>query len=139
MFSDRPIARTEEDKLGYGAFAERLVKPLVAWPTDQSLVVGLYGSWGTGKSSVLNLLHSALLQPQPEGTPQAIPIRFNPWLYRDTESLLISFFATLAAETKAHKELSDEERETLGEAFAQIGEALEPILSLGESFGGWVK
>ena len=94
VFSDRPINSSLEDKLGYDDFAARLVKPLGEWPTEQSLVAGLYGSWGYGKPCVLNLLYGRLRDPGRDNA-QAIPIRFNTWLYGDTESLLLSFFGTL--------------------------------------------
>jgi len=139
MFSDRPIQSADEDELGYDAFAARLIKPVVDWTRDDGLVLGLYGSWGTGKSSVLNLLKERLSAYKTRGGREAIVVRFNPWLYRDAESLILSFFGTLSAQLKRWPGLSRQSREALGDAFAQMGEALFPLLSLADQWSGLIK
>lgn len=104
--ADVPISADAEDVLGTGAFADRLVRPLLDAPGGPSLVVGLYGAWGQGKSSVLNLLAARLRATAAEqtlpgaggATTQGIVVRFNPWLYGDVAALLYAFFETLAAE-----------------------------------------
>src|SRR5438034_417120 len=63
-------------------------------------VIGLYGQWGVGKTSMLNLLCGAL------GTQQIPPtvIWFNPWWFAGENDLLDHFFDELS------KELHDDER-----------------------------
>jgi KAP family P-loop domain len=132
MHSDAPILSADEDSLGFDSFAERLVRPLVNWPTEDSVVVGLYGAWGTGKSSILNLVVKRI-ESVPADQAQGIIVRFNPWLYRDTESLILSFFAVLLKALKSKPGLSQSDRTALSNAFSDIVEAIEPVL--GEATG----
>ena len=53
---DEPIQFLEQDLLGRGKFIEDLQKGIESLPFDDSFVFGLYGSWGEGKTSVINLL-----------------------------------------------------------------------------------
>lgn len=98
---DRAVADPTEDRLDLEGFVGRLARACVAIPATSSLVIGLYGQWGQGKSSVLNLLaHRLKVAAMLEGerahsTVAPIVVRFTPWLYRDVDDLLDSFFATL--------------------------------------------
>ena len=57
LFSaDRPIASREEDLLGRSGFAESLASAIKGWTGNDSLIIALYGSWGSGKSSVKNMV-----------------------------------------------------------------------------------
>ena len=53
---DLPIAKLEEDELNRGSFAESLAKTLVQYSFPSSLTIGLYGEWGSGKTSLLNMV-----------------------------------------------------------------------------------
>jgi len=56
-----------------------------------SLIVGIHGPWGDGKTTVLNLLRSEL------SSDDAIVIRdFNPWRLADEEAMLRGFFSVIA-------------------------------------------
>jgi predicted KAP-like P-loop ATPase len=86
--SDRPITRLNEDKLGRRSFAVQIARAVSGWKGNDSLVIALYGSWGTGKSSVKNMVIDAL-----RGTPE-IPsiIDFNPWQVASRAQLSEAFF-----------------------------------------------
>lgn len=53
---DEPIAKAEEDRLNRTGFAEALASAIRNWTKPSSLVIGLYGEWGSGKSSLKNLV-----------------------------------------------------------------------------------
>lgn len=96
--SDRPVQALPEDRYGIGAhFIPRLARLALDWPTHDGLVIGLFGPWGIGKTSVLNLFKNQITtQNSPER--QTLFTSFNPWLYEDSAALITSFFATIAAE-----------------------------------------
>ena len=129
VLSDQPIRTREKDELEASAFAQRLVKPLVEWPTEQSLVLGLFAPWGAGKSSVLNLLWSELRQWKGPDGRRAIPVRFNPWLYSDTPTLLSSFFGTLATAASSSEWLDRERRKAAADAIRKFAGVVVPVLS----------
>jgi len=128
IISDKPIIRVEQDELDILPFVRRLVRPLLEWPAEDSLVLGLYGPWGSGKSSVLNLLASELNQWEGVKNLRAIPVRFNPWHYSSEDALLVSFFGTLASATGTSKLLTKSARKHLAKALKAIGQSL-PILT----------
>jgi len=89
LFStDRPISTRAEDKLGRSQFAQAIARAIAAWQGRDSLVIGLYGGWGSGKSSVKNMIVEAL------GTKpnDARVIEFNPWQFANRNRLAESFF-----------------------------------------------
>src|SRR5205823_6051210 len=63
------------------------------WRGQDSLVIALYGHWGTGKSSVKNMAVEALREYR-EG-PVSI-VEFNPWEFANRDELTDSFFDQVA-------------------------------------------
>ena len=102
--TDKPIRNTAEDRLGRNVLAATIKNEILAVPQGDSCVLALLGPWGSGKSSILNLLENQLCTEQ-----RLSVIRFNPWLFSGTEQLVGQFFQELRAHllTKNEKE-SDE-------------------------------
>ncbi|MGH7241546.1 MAG: KAP family P-loop NTPase fold protein [Candidatus Saccharimonadales bacterium] len=92
---DEPIGSSKEDRFGRENFAISVAEALVKVPNNQSITVGLYGSWGSGKTSVINMSVDYLAKKYGEGV---IVIKFNPWIFSSTESLHLAFFSTLASQ-----------------------------------------
>ncbi|HEV7924844.1 MAG TPA: P-loop NTPase fold protein, partial [Verrucomicrobiae bacterium] len=90
--ADRPIVSKRQDILGRAKFAARLADDLHNWSGDDSLVVALYGTWGSGKTSVKNLLLEA------NRKRRRLPLKivdFNPWQLSGTGGIPASFFREL--------------------------------------------
>ena len=100
MFApDAPITDTKEDKLGRTPFASALAKAIASFPGEESFVVGLYGKWGSGKSSILNLV---VEQVKKQNASKAENLRlnilrFNPWNFADQNQLIFQFFRQFRA------------------------------------------
>ena len=89
---DRPIATPGEDKLNRVEFVRRLTRALVTLAGRASgVVVGLTGPWGSGKSSILNLLEAEIKEKH----PGAVVVRFDPWLVSGRDDVITQFFAEL--------------------------------------------
>lgn len=88
---DHPIKDKDQDRLGRDKLAEALAKQVVGARPDEGFVLGLTGSWGSGKTSLLNLLESHLGE-------EDIAIHFNPWLYADATELVHRFLAAVRAQ-----------------------------------------
>lgn len=89
--SDQPISSRNEDRFNRWAFAERVADTMAGRSDAASIVVGLYGPWGDGKTSTLRLMEIAL-----QNYAHVVVVRFNPWHFHSEEYLLKGFFATLA-------------------------------------------
>ncbi|MEE0025252.1 KAP family P-loop NTPase fold protein [Methanobrevibacter sp.] len=90
MYNDRPIKNEHQDKLNRTKFADSIAESIINIPKNHdSIVIGLMGDWGTGKSSLLNLIENKI--------PQDVNIlRFNPWNYYSQQTLFASFFDELS-------------------------------------------
>ncbi len=90
--SDRPIASKKHDVLERSKFAEQFANDLQSWNGDDSLVVALYGAWGSGKTSVKNMVLEANHRKRVAQLPV---IEFNPWQLSGTGNIPASFFQEL--------------------------------------------
>ena len=87
--SDRPINSRVEDSLDRKDFAESLASAINGWHGDDSLVIALYGSWGSGKSSIKNMALDTLKESK-DTCPEII--EFNPWQCSGQDKLAEAFF-----------------------------------------------
>ena len=80
--SDRPLEAGDPDPLNFGAIARAISKFLRNENTEPPLTIAITGDWGTGKSSILNLVKHDL------ELSRFRPIWFNAWHHQTEESLL---------------------------------------------------
>jgi len=86
---DQPISSSAEDRLGRAPFARRAAQVLGELQSlEESSVLGLVGPWGSGKSSLINLICEEL------GEPWQV-CRANMWAPPDVAALLADLFATI--------------------------------------------
>ncbi|MFP3375825.1 P-loop NTPase fold protein [Bacillus sp. SIMBA_069] len=93
--SDLAIKNSGADKLNRSEFAIRLAKSVNSWKEEESIVIGIYGEWGSGKTSVLNLMQEEFNTKQ-----DTILVPFNPWYFKDEEQLILQFFNKLITEVE---------------------------------------
>lgn len=128
IHTDKPASTKFEDRFQRYEFAKRIAAIAATAKTDKSLIIGLYGKWGEGKTSVMNFIQQEL----PKDT---IIVNFNPWLFSDEQHLLKSFFSTLA--TSIGTEIKSG-KEKVGEILADYGDAIgdftEYIPKVGSKF-----
>lgn len=91
---DKPIDKIEEDKIGRESFVNSLVNGIINYKDMESLTIGLYGAWGSGKTSILNLVESKLK------TEKITVIKFNPWNFKEQDELIQAFFKELYQQLK---------------------------------------
>ncbi len=89
--SDSPITDPSQDRFKRWLFAQRITQTIVNRSDPSSIVIGIYGAWGDGKTTVLNFIEKEL-----NNYGNVICIRFNPWRFSNEIELLRNFFETLA-------------------------------------------
>lgn len=95
LHSDRPIVLAPQDEFNRMGFIETLYKEIRSISSNESVVVGLSGAWGSGKTSVVNLLCSKLAPKKNAGflkPNDTIIVRFNPWNQIDNEKSSEEYF-----------------------------------------------
>jgi predicted KAP-like P-loop ATPase len=103
LLADTPISDPKLDRLGRAGFAGSLAASILALKGQDSFVIGLCGPWGSGKSSVLNLLVAELEKSRKKDKP--LVLHFNPWWFSGQDRLLQAFLQQLgAAVNRAEKD-----------------------------------
>ena len=90
-FADNPISTASEDLLQRSKFVERIVHEIDMIDASQGYVMAVMGQWGSGKTSVLNLVKERLSD---SGT---ILVEYNPWLLSGAEELVSGLFREINA------------------------------------------
>jgi len=89
--ADRPIDLEEQDEFQRADFAKRIVRLIEHRGKADCLVIGVYGTWGEGKTSVIRMIDSMLVSSE-----IATTYRFNPWTFKEEGALLREFFFGLS-------------------------------------------
>lgn len=103
-YSDKPIQNVNEDSLGRANFSKILARTLFNLKTTDTFTVGLYGKWGTGKTSIVNMALQELEILQKDEPNKTVIIHFEPWQFHDSKQLLNQFLIRLANEFKNKKD-----------------------------------
>ncbi len=97
LVSDEPIENGSDDKLGYALPAAKvadMIFNLLPSSKKSSFVIGIYGQWGSGKTSFVNLMKRRFDQiTEQEGKKNAITcMDYNPRWVSEKEEIIRSFF-----------------------------------------------
>lgn len=93
IVSDRPLEVGDPDPLNFDQVAHHLERFLTNPATEPPLTIGITGEWGSGKSSLMNLLQSRVSSERGFQT-----VWFNAWHHQNEEQLL----AALLMKIKEH-------------------------------------
>jgi len=93
-FADNPISTASEDLLQRSKFVERIVREIDMIDASQGYVLAVMGQWGSGKTSVLNLVKGCLQNKE------ILVVDYNPWLLSGTEALVAGLFGEINAQLK---------------------------------------
>ena len=88
LHADKPITTKVEDILSRHPFAQSVGDAIQGWSGNESLVIGIYGEWGSGKSSFINLLIEYLETKK----DKPLIVSFNPWEWSAQDKLSEAFF-----------------------------------------------
>jgi len=125
--SDQPIKSYREDILGRRPFAQSLGNAILGYKEKDSIVIGLFGAWGSGKTSIINMAleHIDLVSKNKIDDEKPIVTRFNPWNYSDQNQLITQFFRQLSVGLRQPDYASNAKK---------AGERLETYAKLFEPF-----
>lgn len=84
---DRPITEEKDDKLGFSTLADQIALSLTQAKIENGFVVGIEGEWGSGKSSLINLIKNKIEKEQ-----NIIIVDFKPWLVGNRDILINALF-----------------------------------------------
>jgi predicted KAP-like P-loop ATPase len=125
---DQPIKSYKEDILGRHPFAQSLGNAILSYKEKDSIVIGLFGAWGSGKTSIINMAleHIDLVSKNKVYDEKPIVIRFNPWNYSDQNQLVTQFFRQLSVVLRRPDYASDAKK--AGERLETYAKFFEPFV-----------
>lgn len=115
MEADQPIQSSNEDRFGRKEFAQRIAQVVATRQDKSGIVVGIYGPWGEGKTSVLNMIKEELAKQE-----QVLVIPFNPWHFSEELQLLTGFFLDVARKFDASLHTRGERLSSIANEYAEV-------------------
>lgn len=98
-FDDQPITTPDADLFGFNQFALIIARTIAKLEAVSGAVLAINGPWGSGKSSVVNLVKHHLTHGS--GSQSLIVMDFRCWWFRGEEALALAFFRDLYAKVGA--------------------------------------
>lgn len=92
---DKPIEQENEDLLNRSGFAKHFAKDIVMLSERNNFTIALNGSWGSGKTSLINLIKNEIVRLRDcdeEISSYPIIIDFAPWNSLDENGIINQFF-----------------------------------------------
>lgn len=123
--TDRPIDTGEQDLLGRLSFSNQLGKAIYEYDGKDGLVIGLFGKWGTGKTSVINMAANEINKLAENDENKPMIIRFAPWNYSDKDNLISLFFQNL--KNKIEVQDNEELKKKVGKALSDYSGAFDAL------------
>ncbi|MBD8597645.1 KAP family P-loop NTPase fold protein [Pseudomonas sp. CFBP 8772] len=106
--ADRAVIAPDDDAFGYYPFAKALTDAIRKTPSPTGVVMALNGPWGSGKSSLMNLIKFNLAEQNDRKT---LVVEFNPWWFNGRDQLagqlLTQFHKALSGESGALRDAGD--------------------------------
>ena len=97
-FDDKPIESPEEDKFGCKAQAKTIADTISQMTAPEGTVIAINGPWGSGKSSLINLIRNHLRNATDKGDLKIVD--FKCWWFNGSEALTIAYFRELYSAMK---------------------------------------
>lgn len=114
MWSD---IETSKDLLGYSIHAS-LLKDVVTNPKNLPITVGLYGDWGSGKSSILKIL-----QEQLENDDNTVVVYFDGWSFESFDDAKMSLIQGIVDALENNEKFFAKVKDDTEGAFNAVKEA----------------
>lgn len=101
--SDEPIKTDEDDNYNFSQIAEKMSSTVLSHDLQKGIVIGITGPWGSGKTSLFNLISRRLSCIKDDISANSpVILKFSPWLVGNRDTLLSSFLPLLATTVSKH-------------------------------------
>lgn len=125
MWSDK---ETDKDFLGYGIHAS-MIKDVITEPQNLPMTVGLYGDWGSGKSSVLNLLKKQIEEDTQLKETTSV-IYFDGWAFESFDDAKMSLIDGIVTKLSKSKQWDNAVKEKVEGLFGKLKKTIFSMRSL---------
>lgn len=149
LLQDEPIRSVTYDQYDRREYVRNLALALSRFPGPGSLVVGIQGPWGSGKTSLKNMLIEQLVtanfdkkkkKKEKERGEKVIVVEFEPWIYSGSGRLVTLLFnqisLTLSGKLGAARHTIAKSLKRVANDAAPISDAAPPAMQrIVQAFG----
>ncbi|WP_169953607.1 P-loop NTPase fold protein [Microbispora sp. H11081] len=128
IVGDDPVY-AEGDRLGRKSLAENWADTIISAKAPFGLVFAVTGPWGSGKTSMLNMMEEKLR------ASDVTVLKFNPWLFSGTDQLISHFFGEMASQL----DYEDPKQKEIAGRLKKYGTLFSPLKAIpviGSTLGG---
>lgn len=117
MEIDQAITRIEDDAFDFmPRYAVPLARRITDAPASVSLTIGIYGPWGSGKTSLMNLIRAELAESAAAPNDAPIVVPYTAWKYAQEQSLWRTLVRVILDELLKQSDPHDAELQAMREA-----------------------
>jgi len=113
MWTDQPIRGAQSDRLNFSHYADVLAE--VVRTADTPITIGVFGPWGSGKTSLMRLIAEQLLNRRTAGHRWAHVVWFNAWQYAQDEGALRRALLLRVLEGLESDKISEEDAQQIAD------------------------
>lgn len=138
MFNnDIPIKNPSDDLLDRQDFSRQLANAISEYDNKECLTIGLYGSWGSGKTSILNLFENNIYEISQIKNKKYTIIKYDPWIISNQDQLINQFFKQLSLALQ--KDINNKKLKNIANILITYSDALSytSLIPVIGKFGAW--
>jgi predicted KAP-like P-loop ATPase len=116
MWSDN---ETAEDLLGFKVHADLLID-VIKDDTVLPITIGVFGDWGSGKSSILKIINDELSGKEDELKDETLVLYFNGWVFEGYDDAKSALLETIIERFAKHKTLGNKVKDSTARLFKSV-------------------
>jgi hypothetical protein len=94
---DSPLINEKDDELNFKDYAKEISDKISIGTYKKAFAIGINGKWGSGKTSLLNLIIEQIKKEESN-----VIINFNPWNYKSADLLMLALFDSISETIKPY-------------------------------------
>lgn len=107
------------DMLSYKPFAELLYR-IINNERMSPLTIGLYGSWGAGKSTILKLTEDIIIEKQRDNDKKIVSVNINSWMFEGYDDAKCALMESLLRSIERKPQFSETSKKKIKELFKNV-------------------